>query len=476
MLQSKQITLMVHTLMVHIRPLTLSLCLLLLLLTTAHADPYTLPEILKAYKQPYVILPSTDSPVYITTNGQIITSTNTKTAINTPTNNNNLINYTEKTTTITQTIYATLIPLAPPETITLDLNPDSPPPLSTILDLIKDLVVITQKDNHLIIQQRWKAVKNLANEEITGTYEDLLKTALEDLRKEQEKKKNLKLIYPLIQPADLLNICAIHNLTCLPTADAFLVEDHPALQPYTKPTKPRFHIRAYILTLTAQAKKELEASLSLSLSQAPIPQFYQGETTLTNTLNFTLKTQRGILNLIELNLKALQEKNQARILSSPSLYLDDRETATIKQGYEIPVITPATQTTPATTTYKTASLSLSVSPHLLPNGKVKLNLTITKDSPDFSREIQGNLPIITNTLNTAITIEVGKPYILGGILEETESKTKQTPAIPILEWIFGKRQTTTQSQELYIILYVDIAEEDSHEKESFKPTDNNGKP
>ncbi len=418
---------------------------LLILTTTAHAQ-VSLPDLLRAYKVPYILLPSpTQEPIYITTTGKI-TSTikNIQSLNNTNPPNSNTLSTTETTTQITERTAYILTPLPPPETIELEINTEKIPPLEYILKLLSDRLSYQWDSNILVINQLWKLYNVETQEEETGTYTQLLQKALENLKKKTQPK-DLKAFYTLLPMPEILALCQLHKVQCTPITDDLIYVYNPQpISSYLTQTRPKIHIQAYILLLTDTAKQELNLSLSLLLSQANIPQFFNAQIK-DKTANFN--AQRGILNALELSLKALAEKNQASIIASPSLLLDDRQQASIRQGYEIPVITPSTQTTPATTTYRNAYLSLSVQPILLPNNQLRINLTLTKDSPDFSQKLGENIPIQTNAIQTTITIPPDTPILLGGVSEQTQNNTKA------YGFLFFNRTKENTTRQLYILLY-----------------------
>jgi len=98
---------------------------------------------------------------------------------------------------------------------------------------------------------------------------------------------------------------------------------------------------------------------------------------------------------------------------------------------------------------------MQVTPYKLPNGLVKVNVQITKDFPDYSNRIGDNIPIQTNNIMTSFTMEEGKLYAIGGIVEKIEAYSREAPSIPILSWIFGSKKTEESNKELYIILSVE---------------------
>ncbi|MEM0370867.1 MAG: hypothetical protein QXE80_09255 [Pyrobaculum sp.] len=432
----------------------IAILITLLILTTTAQAQITLPELLRAYQVPYIFIPSpSQEPVIITRTGKI-TSTikTTQTLQSTNPSNSNTLSTAETTTQITEKTAYILTPLPPPETITLEINPEKAPPLEYILKLLSDRLIYQWDSNILVIHQLWKLYNVETQEEETGTYHQLLQKALENLKKKNQPK-DLKAYYTLLPMPEILALCELHKVQCTPiTDDLVYIDDPQPISSYLTQTRPKIHIQAYILLLSDTAKSELNISLNLLLSQARTPQFFSTQIK-DNTL--TLNTQRGILNALELSLKALAEKNQASIIASPSLLLDDRQTASIRQGYEIPVITPSTQTTPATTTYRNAYLSLTVQPTLLPNGQLRINLTLTKDSPDFSLRVGENIPIQTNAIQTTITIPPDTPILLGGITEESNANARAHG------FLFFQRKKQKETRQLYILLYARLIEKET---------------
>lgn len=426
----------------------------LLILTTTAKAQITLPELLRAYKVPYIFLPSpTQEPVYITTKGKITTTTQSKqslTSTNPP--DSTTLSTAETTTQIIEKTAYILIPLPPPETITLEINPEKAPPLEYLLNLLSDRLSYNWDKNILVIHQLWQLYDLENQTQEVGTYSQLLQKALENLKK-QNQPKDLKAFYTLLPMPELLTLCQLHKVQCTPiTNDLIYVDDPQPISSYLTQTRPKIHIQTYILLLTDTAKQELDLSLSLLLANTRKPETFSIQAK-DKTANFN--TQKGILNALGISLKALAEKNQASIIASPSLLLDDRQTANIRQGYEIPVITPSTQTTPATTTYRNAYLSLTVQPTLLPNGQLRINLTLTKDSPDFSMKVGENIPIQTNAIQTTITIPPATPILLGGITEESNANTRA------YGFLFFQRQKQQETRQLYILLYARLVEKET---------------
>ena len=72
--------------------------------------------------------------------------------------------------------------------------------------------------------------------------------------------------------------------------------------------------------------------------------------------------------------------------------------ATIKQGDEVPYITPAsTAGGAATVSFKEALLKLEVTPKITDEGKISMDIKASNDMPDYAKAAlnpQGNPPIV----------------------------------------------------------------------------------
>lgn len=272
----------------------------------------------------------------------------------------------------------------------------------------------------------------------------------------KDNNETSKLLYPLINVSDFLCFCNTLGIECYPMKQAVLAigEERKIglLEKYAVSGKPRYKVKGIITLLSENAKKEIEIDLGLRLSSNKvIGAPYNIETDLKS---LTIDIGKGILNALEVKLKALEEEGSAYILSSPEIIVDAWEVATIFSGFEIPYITPGTSFYPSTVSFKSALLSLTVKPEPLPDGLIRLEIAQTKDTPETSFSIQGNIALSLNQLKTVLTVRENELIYLGGIKEHLKSKEKETPSFPIISKIFGKREKISSSRELYIFLTV----------------------
>ena len=133
-----------------------------------------------------------------------------------------------------------------------------------------------------------------------------------------------------------------------------------------------------------------------------------------------------------LELQAMESLGLSNIVSNPKIFTLDNETATITQGLEIPYTT--TTDGVASTEFKEANLKLDVTPSVVGDGNIILNIDINKDNADTS---QANPPISSTKVSTRLLVEDNTIVMIGGIYEQTTNKgSSKTPILSDIP-IFG---------------------------------------
>ncbi len=182
-----------------------------------------------------------------------------------------------------------------------------------------------------------------------------------------------------------------------------------------------------------------------------------GAAPVTNfsTLNLSLFNSSAT-RFLNLELSALESDGRGRIVSSPRVLTANQVEATIKQGQEIPYVTPSTGNNPATVEFKDAVLSLTVRPQITPDGKVQMRVLVNKDRADFSRSVQGNPPIDTKSIETEVLVDNGGTVVIGGVFEEEETNnTEKVPLlgdVPVVGALFRTNSRTNDRRELLIFI------------------------
>jgi type IV pilus assembly protein PilQ len=175
-------------------------------------------------------------------------------------------------------------------------------------------------------------------------------------------------------------------------------------------------------------------------------------------LGFTI-LNKVLGNYLSFELSALEKNNLGKVISSPRLLTSDNKKATIKQGTQIPYTVPGTANSAPTVNFKDALLSLGVTPQVSPNGRIMLNLDISKDSVGqmISLPGGGQVPSIdTRSINTEVTVSDGQTVVLGGVYEVTSaddvSKVPFFGDIPFLGNLFKNKTKSDQKAELLIFI------------------------
>ncbi|MDD4732479.1 MAG: type IV pilus secretin PilQ [Desulfovibrio sp.] len=125
-------------------------------------------------------------------------------------------------------------------------------------------------------------------------------------------------------------------------------------------------------------------------------------------------------NVLELQLKALEQDNKLRIISSPSITTMDNQKAYTESGERVPYATTETSGGVVTTTVKFEEvvLRLEITPHIIDEQYIKLNILIQKDEVDESREVDGNYFILKKKTETTLIARDGETVVISGLSKQ----------------------------------------------------------
>ncbi len=174
----------------------------------------------------------------------------------------------------------------------------------------------------------------------------------------------------------------------------------------------------------------------------------------------------GSGNLINLELSALESDNRGKVVSSPRVVTQDSQKAHIEQGTEIPYVTPGSNNSPATVTFKKATLALDVTPQITPDGRIIMTVEIKKDAVGQLVPVQGGgfVPAIdTRNVVTQIAVNNGDTAVIGGIFEDQiTNSVEKVPFLgdfPFIGYLFKTTGRTSEKTELLIFLTPRIVKE-----------------
>jgi len=159
-------------------------------------------------------------------------------------------------------------------------------------------------------------------------------------------------------------------------------------------------------------------------------------------------------SLLDVKLAALEQEGRGELISSPSLLTASRQTASIEAGEEIPY-QEASSSGATTVVFKKAVLSLKVTPQILPDKKILLQLQINQDRPN-TRVVLGVPAISTRQMITNVLIPNGHTVVLGGIYEsDVDDHAEGFPflgKIPILGWLLQEHKHRLTKRELLVFV------------------------
>lgn len=162
-------------------------------------------------------------------------------------------------------------------------------------------------------------------------------------------------------------------------------------------------------------------------------------------------------------LRTLQNEGSLNVLSRPQIVAMDNQDSSIKITRDVPypsgTATVAGQTT-TTVARQDVGITLEVTPHINPDGFVRMEIRqevsdLTGSTVDIGPGVTAPI-FFKREAETVVTVRDNETVVLGGLItrrEETrEQKVPIVGDIPILGLAFRNDQTTTERSELLIIL------------------------
>ncbi len=108
-----------------------------------------------------------------------------------------------------------------------------------------------------------------------------------------------------------------------------------------------------------------------------------------------------------------------------------------------------------TVQFKTAALTLEVTPRITPADTVLLDVDVDNGSPGET-QANGNVAINTQRAQTKVLVQNGATTVIGGIYSSQENRVdSRTPGlgkIPLLGWLFKSESIKEQNEELLIFI------------------------
>ena len=171
----------------------------------------------------------------------------------------------------------------------------------------------------------------------------------------------------------------------------------------------------------------------------------------TGTSGIGILRQTGSA-VLKAEITALESMGLGKTISNPKVFTLDNQVATIKQGEEVAY--QATGSEGADTSFKEATLNLTVTPSIVGDGNVLLEVSVTNDT--VNRAFAGDPGINKMEISTKLLIADGDIVVIGGIKKNKVFNTKsQTPGIgnvPVLGNLFKGKSNSDSMDELLIFI------------------------
>ena len=199
-------------------------------------------------------------------------------------------------------------------------------------------------------------------------------------------------------------------------------------------------------TSTSSAIDFKETNQSIDAADA-ISNFPVGA--LTSGIGILRQTGSAVLKA---EISALEHLGKGKTISNPKVFTLDNQTATIIQGEEIPY--ESTSSSGTQTSFKEAALKMTVTPSIIGDGNVLLEVQVNNDTPN--RTVPGTPAMYKMEISTKLLIADGDIVVIGGIKKHTVASSKdQTPGIgdlPFIGNLFKNKSKKDEMDELLIFI------------------------
>lgn len=163
-------------------------------------------------------------------------------------------------------------------------------------------------------------------------------------------------------------------------------------------------------------------------------------------------------------LTALDEVTNAKVISSPSLFVLDNQTASLLVGDSVPIATRSAVSVtdpdaPVTNSieYRDTGVILDVTPRVNSGGLVTLE--ISQEVSDVTQTTTSDLDSPTirqRRVESTVAVQTGETVALGGLIRDThEEGSSGIPflsRIPLIGWLFGTQSDISGRTELLVLI------------------------
>jgi general secretion pathway protein D len=162
-------------------------------------------------------------------------------------------------------------------------------------------------------------------------------------------------------------------------------------------------------------------------------------------------------------LNALDSVTDINVISSPSLFVLDNQTASLQVGDQVPVATQARQGTDSTSElvqtieYRDTGTILNVTPRVNAGGLVSMEISqeVSNVRPQEEQAIDSPT-IATRRIESTVAVQSGETVALGGLIRDERSKGSSgipvLSRIPVVGFLFGSKSQQALRTELLVLI------------------------
>ncbi len=170
----------------------------------------------------------------------------------------------------------------------------------------------------------------------------------------------------------------------------------------------------------------------------------------TGSIGMILDASKIDLNL---ELQAMEADSISKVIANPKIFTLDNQTANITQGVQIPYTSASSSGTQ--TQFKDAALTLQVTPSIIGDGNIILDINVNNDS--VTDATASNPPISKTAVNTKLLVANESIVIIGGIFTDTVAdSTSKTPGLGDIP-VFGSLFKMQGDKDLFNRVFIFIA-------------------
>lgn len=159
---------------------------------------------------------------------------------------------------------------------------------------------------------------------------------------------------------------------------------------------------------------------------------------------------------LKVELSAMEKLSLLKIVSNPHVFTMDNEEAVVIDGTQIPYPVPGVGPNQITYEFKDAALKLTVTPSIVGDGNLFLNMVVNKDSPIPNANPSAPPSIYKREVRSKLLIQDGTIAVIGGIYDQTKENTvEKVPLlsdIPFLGAFFSYTKKADKKTQLLVFI------------------------